>query len=232
MKKIKEFDISLMLTAQVICTIVTIITEYHINIQPDWIKDIICVLISCTFSLTFVFGILKNIILSVWTKANKKYYLGGKWYVIYHEDSDTPRYIRSGTVNLKQYIDKIKMYNLLMHTPSIKNGEIVGLDDNSPRDTESKHRISTGSGEYVIDFENLLLKGFFNLFRDENNGSIMGLDICTIHKANYPYKSPQHLSGNFYNAEKGRSKPTNGIITLYKNKDDAKNYIRSKLNCS
>jgi len=228
--KMKELETRLMASALFVCTVITIITENQINVQPYWVKDIICVLLSFIFSWAFIFYLLKNLISLIWSKVNKKYFLGGNWYVIYHEDLDAPKYIRSGTVTLKQYIDQIKMDKLFMRTPIIqKDGTLLGLVAPSPLDNKKDHKISTGSGEYYIDFENLLLKGFFNLFRAENNASIMGLDICTIHMPDPPYSSPQHISGNFYNAEKGRNKPMSGIVTIFKSEKNAENYIRKLL---
>jgi len=228
--RIKELETGLMALALFICTVIIIITEHYINVQPNWLKDIICVLLSFIFSWTFVFCLLKNLISFFWSKANKKYFIAGKWYVIYHDDLDTPKYIRSGTARVKQYIDQIKMDSLLMRTPIIKGVDnIVGFDTRTTLDNDPNHKISTGSGEYYIDFQNLILKGFYNLFRAENNTNIMGLDICTIHIPDSSHASPQHLSGNFYNAEKGRKKPMSGIVVKFKSKEMAEDYIRKLL---
>jgi len=224
-----NLNLTMITVAQVICTIVVILSKQYIIVQPQWIQDIICVVISCVASLSFVFVLVKAAVIFIWTKSNQKYYIGGKWFVVYHGNSATPSYIRAGTVNLKQCIDKVKMYNLLMCTPLIQDGAVIGLDNCTTPEHTSKQGISTGYGEYTIDFEPLILKGFFNLFRADNK-SIMGLDICTIHLAVSPYKSPQVISGTFYNAERERDKkPTAGIIALFRRKEEAEVYIRKHI---
>jgi len=194
-------------------------------IKPIFVKELVITVGSLLLSWTVVYLFIGKVINMVWNKIYKRYYIGGKWYSIYYSKKPTQKYVRVGTLLFKQKIDEVIMIDLIVRNAIIKNNQVCGFED--PADYPGQ-RISTGKGKYYIDFENLTIRGFFEMKRHDSSNNIDGSNIITIIPPTTEQKSPQRMEGNFYNAEAHitqNHRPTTGSNALFRNKQDAETFV-------
>ncbi len=204
-----------------------VIITYLLKNEHILVSATISVLSSSIFSWGLIFFALRAIIIFIMHRIKSEYFVGtGIWFCIYYNEYFPAKYMRIGTLKLKQVLDEVKMLNLETRDAIIdkQQSRVYGFYGTDPHMDASPQRVSTGKGKYNIDFELAAMKGFFEMKNDRNN---YGVNTLTIEKQNIN-KYPQKIEGVFLNAHYKQNKPqrpATGIVMLFKDRCQAEEFI-------